>query len=150
MSQDYNTVPDRETIELKPFEDWVNDMPQIRNDEGELVDKFRPSLRNLGYKMKTPTRQIVRKLRRSFLKAAKTEQEEDISAFVRYLVSLIVDWFEIEKSEDAEKSLKWKDAKKEHQAWIFREDAISSRIYTKYIEYYGVYKKKEDDDFLGL
>lgn len=133
----------QDVVEFKPYEDW--EFPQVKNEAGEEVDKYKEELRNVGYKVKTPDNEIIARIQKYDLQRVILGSNKWKNAVSFIVEDVITDWFDIEPT-DSEESLSWEQGRKAHKAFLMEEEQVFYRFVAEYLDRYQIVDKKKDID----
>lgn len=145
------------TIRFLPYENW-EEYPQVKNEKGEIVDKYPEAVKHIGYECKAPTpariakvEKLVQLTSRNTLKSNKALMLE-IERLSKYTCEeIIVDWFDdpgFTPTEDEDyESEEWDDAKKTHEECFCNNPEMLYQFWNEYQARFNYQKKRELDDF---
>ena len=139
------------TVRLTPYLDW-DDIPKIKNEDGDVIPKYTELLLNIEYEIKTPDNKIITRIRD--LSQGKIELTGPRwKKLVEYVCNeIIVSWADSDRELLAEMGVEpvgeWGGEEKEtHIALLIEEEELVNRFFEKYNELYSYQEKKIDTDF---
>ena len=155
-----STPNEKDTIKLAMYADWKFTQVTVNEAGDEFEDKYPETLRTVGYIVKRPTTDRVRRLERlAGLAAVATQNPTKAwNKFCAYVVEdLIVDWYNYKMEgadptdpDDPDENTPWEEAKKGHLK-LFRENLdLPGRFLESYVSTYMGAEKKTEDDLDGL
>lgn len=153
------SVADKDTIRMAPYADWT--FPQVKSTESgdESEDKYPETLRTVGYIVKRPTTDRVRRMERLAVAHIKSASPtKSWNKFCSYIVNeIIVDWYDYKiegidpvDPDDPDENTPWEEAKEGHLK-LFRENIdLPGRFLDEYGARYAEAEKKTEEDLDGF
>lgn len=147
-SKRFPTSKKSDTIRFTPYKEW--DIPEIKNEDDEIVPKYPDSFKNIGYECKVPnTARILKADRGGSNRMSAKVAIADINFLAKYICNeLIVGWYDdpVPQDEDYE-SEDWDEAKEAHEELFRNNTDLLGRFWSEYKNRHELEKKSQPDSF---